>query len=150
MKTEKAQLVPIPSCLTVENPPVNTEDEFQYGGLVWRKSARKDAIEYTATQQSAGSYRIYQYPEGPSHGAWLWMVELDTLIDRSDRPSFIDMRGGRVVDTQEEALQSCLEAKDKFIADIKRLGLLLEVGNYATGFMDGQADIAKKIAGVLP
>ena len=128
---------------------------IEYGGLTWVKSDDRDELEYRAEQPGCGSFRIYLYPKTKKScscaGRWLWSVRFDTLVAKEFKPEILNMEASAVVgDDIEEAMQTCLDAKEKFIADIKQLSLQLGIGNYPTGYMDGQAALAKKIAMVLP
>lgn len=126
------------------------ETTVEYGGLVWTPSARENIVDFLATQPDCGDYRISQYTEGTSKGCWHWMVYFRCLIDPALKPSVLKMDTSGIEDTRDAAMQACLDAKGNFIADIKLLSMALGVGNYPTGFMDGQAALSKKIAEVLP
>lgn len=135
----------------------NTGDEaaltIEFGGLVWIKSNRVDETEYEVEHADLGKLRIYQYPVAGGDyccGRWLYEARLDEVLPRENRPAFLDMRVSDIVDTREEEMQFALDAKDKFIADIKTVSIQLGIGNYPTGYMDGQAALAKKIALVMP
>lgn len=153
MKTEKAQLVSIPSCFTVENPPYahNADGSIEYSGLVWQKYGEEGSFDYKTTQRDCGRYRIHQYlDEGFYQGRWFWECVFDNLVAPEYMPSVLYMSVSGIEDTIEESMQACIEAKKKFIADIKTLSMALGVGDYATGFADGQSTLAKKIAEALP
>lgn len=135
---------------TTETTPPET---VEYGGLIWAKNNDKAAgVEYHATLPECGRFRVYQYPEGSySQGDWLWHVSFDTLVDAAHKPSIMQMEASQIVGPDiKEAMQACLDAKGKFIADIKQLSVQLGIGNYPTGFMDGQAALVEKIKMVLP
>lgn len=129
-------------------------ETIEYGGLIWTKdNDRSSGIEYEASQPECGKFRVYQYPnESPScAGRWLWAVNFNTMVKAEYQPAILQMEASKVVDKNiEAAMQACLDAKDIFIADIKQLSTQLGIGNYATGYMDGQAKLAEKIKMVLP
>lgn len=125
---------------------------FQYGGLEWHKIDRDDkGVEYKTAMQGRGEFRIYQYPEGSyCAGEWLWCANLSCLLPKEIKLNCISLDSLRaVVDTQVQALSACLNARDLMEEDIKNISLYREIGNYATGFLDGQAALTDKIKAVL-
>ncbi|MCE5182336.1 MAG: hypothetical protein LLG15_11090 [Betaproteobacteria bacterium] len=127
-----------------------SEETIEFGGLVWPKTDRAESDEYTAVIPDCGNCRITQYAEGYTKGAWHWMVYFDTLIDPLHKVSVLQMETRGIKPTREEAMQACLDAKDLFIKDIKQLSFALSIGDYATGFKEGQSALAKDIREVLP
>lgn len=122
------------------------EATVEYGGLVWIKSVRGDTPEYEVTQPDCGSYRISQYTD---QDRWFWGVVFDSLVDREQFPRTLRMETSGIKETRADAMQACMEAKGKFIADIKQVCAELGIGDYADGYTDGKSDLLKKIAEVL-
>ena len=118
-------------------------------GIIWEKSDHSDSIEYCVSEINCGKYRVYQYPDGGSKGQWFWGVRFDTLVESKYSPSVLDMHASGIVPTIEEAMDVCLEAKDKFIADIKNLSVALGLNDYTLGYLEGQAELSKRVMGVL-
>lgn len=132
---------------------VKPPETIEYGNLVWTKTDCETRFEYTSEQPECGSYYIYQYPFGDNSscsGRWLWRVKFNTLLGA--KPAILNMEVSEIVvgTDPEEAMQACLDAKDKFVEDIKLLAMQLGIGNYPTGYMDGQAALVDKIKMVLP
>lgn len=140
----------VPTVVPTET--VHYPDSFCRGGLEWHRTDLGYAgIEYATAMQDRGELRIYQYPaDNYSAGRWLWSANLTTLLPAEFKLNCISIRDlGRIVDTQEEALSCCLNAKNLMEEDIKNISLYREVGNYATGYLDGQAALTAKIKAAL-
>jgi hypothetical protein len=141
--------------LPPKDPPPDPANQYlqkiEFGGLIWEKSRRSDTNEYTAHHPDIGDLRIFQYPkESSCDGEWLWNADIDILFSRDDAPKYIETRVSNIVETAEEAMAHCLRAREYLIEDIKKLSMHFKVGGYPSGFEDGQAALAKKIAAVMP
>lgn len=137
--------------MDAEKGSTEKEATVEYGGLVWTPSGIEGVVDFRTTQPDCGKYRICQYTDdGHYQGCWHWHVDFISLIGPALKPSVLKMETGGIKDTRDEAIQACLDAKGNFIEDIKLLSMALGVGNYPTGFMDGQSALSKKIAEVLP
>lgn len=125
-------------------------DTIEFHGLIWEKT-KKATPEYKANSLEIGDFRIYQYPsdlDSPCAGKWLWVVYF-TKIQREFNFTNLKAEASHIVDTREEALVGCITARGIWLDEIKALMATLGIGDYATGFKDVQADIAKKIQEVL-
>lgn len=126
---------------------------IEYGHLLWIPSAHVPN-EYRATRPGVGEFRVYQYPDvkdsGSCAGQWLWAVKFDQLVEEGAQPAILKMEASDIVDTREDAMLSCLDARGLFIEDLKRLlAQLCPEDLYATGFRAGQEDIKAKVAEVV-
>jgi hypothetical protein len=125
-------------------------ETIEYSGIIWTKTNNTDN-EFIADHPEFGEIRVYQYPQDSySAGRWLWSVDFHKKLSLDERLTF-SIQISKIVGTdRDEAMQCCLNAKEILIHDIKYISLKLGIGNYPTGFMDGQAALAAKIAQVLP
>ncbi|MCE5180508.1 MAG: hypothetical protein LLG15_01780 [Betaproteobacteria bacterium] len=124
-----------------------SEETIEFGGLVWKKTDNPHSCEYRSNSPGTGDYRISQYEDGRWHcmshiDEWLDpLIELDVITDL-----FIS----KIKPTRDEAMQFCIDAKDLLTSDVKKLSFALSIGDYATGFKEGQSALAKDIREVLP
>lgn len=128
----------------------NPEETIEFGGLIWKRLECENSYKYEAIQPDCGRSYVYQYPDGHSKGHWHCLTYFDALIEPLHHLSVLEMQASDIKPTREEAMQFCLDAKDLFIADIKTICIALCIGDYTTGFKEGQAALAKDIREVLP
>lgn len=126
-----------------------TPDTIEYHGLIWIRSVRPE-LEYMTTSPEIGMFHVYQYQKNEygNEGRWYWSVNF-TKIKCELKFTHLKTDASGIVDTLELAMVACLTARGYWLDEIKALMSHLEIGDYATGFKDGQADIAKKVQEVL-
>jgi hypothetical protein len=125
---------------------IETPETVEFGGLVWKNTHRANlrGVDYRTFQPGVGNYRVYQYPlddEQHVQGKWLWADDLIGILHPLPNPSHLDMEPSAIVQTREEAMQCCLEAKGKFIEQVCMLAQLFGAKNsdaYAAGFFAGR------------
>lgn len=130
-------------------------ETIEYGEILWTLHDERPerGISYNAIHPEIGELYIYQYPKDGTgcDGRWLYRTHLRKILDIN--PAILSMTVSKVLEdglTTLDAMQACLDSKDVFIEDIKKLSIAFGVGNYATGYMDGQAALTEKIKAVLP
>lgn len=123
-------------------------DTIEFHGMIWTRTENVQP-EYKASNPDIGDFRVYQYPVGSnSEGRWLWWVDLKK-ISRDFKFEYLRTEASDIVDTREEAMVGCITARGFWLDDIKVLMAKLGIGDYATGFRDGQDALTKKVQEVL-
>jgi hypothetical protein len=142
--------------IAIKSEATASASTIEYGALVWELNTTpyNDGVEYKTTMPGVGRFRIYQYPlkdeNSSSAGRWLWSVNFDQLADSNSPPSVLRMEASRIVDTREEAMLDCLNARGAFINDMQQLLARLCPGDaYANGFRAGQDALKQQIIEVL-
>lgn len=131
---------------------VKPPETIEYGGLIWRKSeSRSDKPQYDAIEPGTGSFYISQYTEenGFHKGQWHWCVRFNKWLDPLFQPVALNLDSSGIEKERDDAMFACLNAKAKFLDEIKMVLVLLGVGDYAEGFRAGQEDIKAKVAEVV-
>ncbi len=129
---------------------VQRPETIEFGGLVWNKTGRDEQV-YKTSQAGCGEYRISQYGEDSGYcaGRWHFAVEFKFTTTPEFKTAVLMMEARGVIDTRDEAMQACLDAKDKFIADLKNLSVVLGLNDYFLGYLEGQAALSKSVMEVL-
>lgn len=132
------------------NTAVEGTPNICYGGLVWCKTDREESDEYESSHPLVGNFRIYLYNSGYHQGVWFWHVTFNNSFTPGYVPSVLSMSVGDIVESREAAMLACMDAKARFLDDLKRLAVVTGLNDYTTGFTDGEKALAEKIAAVLP
>ena len=126
------------------------QENIEFHGMIWCRTKNKSP-EYTTISPDVGEFRISQYPVDSglfNAGRWFWSVDF-TKIRREFNFTHLRVDASDIVDTREEAMVGCLTARGFWLDEIKTLMAKLGIGDYATGFKDGQYAIAKVVQEAL-
>lgn len=125
-----------------------TPETIELHGLIWTRTENVQP-EYKSSNPDIGDFRVYQYPVGSnSEGKWLWWADF-TKIGRDFEFKYLKTDACDIVDTREDAMVGCITARGFWQDEIKALMAKLGIGDYDTGFKDGQDALAKKVQEVL-
>lgn len=139
-----------PCCCPIEPQAEAMPDSIKYGGVVWRRDPDRDTPTYRTTRNHV-DMRVVQYAPDDDYapGRWCGQIHFDDLPG-IERPNVLQLNGGAIADTCEDAMCYCINAFDEWLDDMQNMLLIFKPDDqYAKGFRAGQEDIKAKVAEVV-
>ena len=124
---------------------VNEVETIAFGGVAWEDRSG-DKPRFIA-MDGADKFYISQYNDnGSCHGRWHWKRAF-YVIEKADPSGAIENHMSGIVDTREEAMLACIDAKNRLPQIIRILARELGIETaYEQGYLDAKAEMKAVIA----